>query len=109
MPFRQAAIHRSSLLFSGGHDAPNSSQTRRCQTAFAWLAKNCRSVAVGQAENLCSTMDARISVLVDPPQMGNRDASELTMPDWCAVLVYDLDQDMSVREVEITWVNSAGN
>ena len=54
-------------------------------------------------------MDARISVLVDPPQMGNRDASELTMPDWCAVLVYDLDQDMSVREVEITWVNSAGN
>ena len=54
-------------------------------------------------------MDAGISVPVDSAQMGNHDASELTMPHRRAGFVYHLDEDVSVRDVEITWVNSAGD
>ena len=97
------------LLFAGRRDALNSSQAGRCQTAFAWLVKECRSVTVSQAENLCSAMDARISVFVDSAQMGNHDASELTMPYRCTSFVYDFDEDVSLRDVEFIWVNSAGN
>src|SRR5262249_55416116 len=79
------------------------------QTAFARLAKKCRSVAVSQTENLCPAMDTCVSVLVDSAQMGHHDPSELTMPHWCADLVDDLDEDVSVRDVEIAWVNSAGS
>ena len=109
MPFQKAAIDRERLLFAGRHDAPNSSQTERCQTAFAWLAEKCRSVAVSQAKNLCSAMDASISVFVNSAQIGNNDAPELTMPHRCTSFVYDLDEDVSVRDMEITWVNGAGN
>jgi hypothetical protein len=54
-------------------------------------------------------MDTRVSVLVDTVQMGHHDASELTIPHRCADLVYDLDEDVSVRDVEIAWVNSTGS
>ena len=54
-------------------------------------------------------MDTGISVLVDSAQMGDHDASELTMPHGSAGFVYDLDKDVSARDVEITWVNSTGN
>ena len=97
------------LLFASRRDSPNSSQAGRCQTAFAWLAKECRSVAVSQAENLCSAMDARISVIVDSAQIGNHDASELTMLHWRTGFVYDLDEDVPLRDVEIALVNGTGS
>ena len=97
------------LLFAGRCDALNSSQAGRCQTAFAWLAKKRRSVTVSQAENLRSAMDAGISVFVDSAQMGNHDASELTMPHRCTGFVYDLDEDVPLRDVEITLVSGTGN
>src|SRR5215469_5750124 len=82
------------LLFAGRRDALNSRQAGRCQTAFTWLAKKCRSVTVSQAENLCSAMDAGISVFVDSAQMGNHDASELTMSHRCTGFVHDFDKDV---------------
>jgi hypothetical protein len=109
MPPEKRPLIANGPLFAGRHDAPNSGQAGRCQTAFAGLAEKCRSVAVGQAENLCSAMDAGISVLVDPAQMGHHDASELTMPHRSSGVVHDLDEDVSARDVEIAWVNGAGS
>ena len=40
--------------------------------------------------------------------MGNHNAPELTIAHRCAAFVYDLDEDVSLRDVEITWVDSTG-
>jgi hypothetical protein len=54
-------------------------------------------------------MDAGISVFIDSAQMGDHDASELTMPHRCTGFVYDLHEDVPLRDVEITLVSDTGN
>ena len=54
-------------------------------------------------------MDAGISAFVDSAQMGDDDASELTMLHRCTDFVHDLDEDVPLRDVEIALVSGTGN
>jgi hypothetical protein len=95
----------------GGDDLPGSTwqsdalyvpQARRSKSAPAWAAEIRRAITCRKPEYLSAAMDSRMAVVVHSAEMRDDNATELTIVNRRARCIDDLDENVPLRNVEIT-------